>query len=252
MDDLLEQGIAAYKAGNQEGARKIFIALVKQNPESERAWGWMYQTSGNDKERIYCLKQVLRISPNNEKASQLLDQLLAPSPPPPPTSQPPTQAVSPAIKTRKCPRCGEAIQARALRCKYCGWDLEEEKEARKKRTKKRITSVISAIGIIIAIIICGLIYESVYGIEKGIGPAATPTRTPEESAWYACTLFIEQQLKVSVIDAQRYNPDGVIRLDNGQYRVDVNYAKSSVTYTCLIVDHSGGRWELISLVATRK
>lgn len=78
MDDILQQGITAYKAGKRNEARKIFITFIKQNPESERGWGWMYEVSVDDKERIYCLKQMLRINPKNEKANQLLDKLLAP------------------------------------------------------------------------------------------------------------------------------------------------------------------------------
>jgi micrococcal nuclease len=72
MNELLQQGIAAYKAGKRDQARKIFISVLKQDPESERAWGWMYIASGNDEERIFCLKQILRINPKNEKAAQLL------------------------------------------------------------------------------------------------------------------------------------------------------------------------------------
>ncbi|MBV6466758.1 MAG: hypothetical protein PGMFKBFP_02082 [Anaerolineales bacterium] len=78
MDDLLQQGITAYKAGKRDEARKIFLAIVKQSPDNERAWGWMYNVSNNDKERIYCLKQVLRINPKEEKAKQLLNQLITP------------------------------------------------------------------------------------------------------------------------------------------------------------------------------
>jgi hypothetical protein len=36
MDNLLEQGIAAYKAGKRDEARKIFIALVKSTPDHTR------------------------------------------------------------------------------------------------------------------------------------------------------------------------------------------------------------------------
>lgn len=75
MDDLLHQGITAYKAGKRDEARKIFITNVKQNPQSERAWAWMYNVSSNDKERIYCLNQMLRINPNNEKANKLLEKI---------------------------------------------------------------------------------------------------------------------------------------------------------------------------------
>lgn len=78
MDELLQQGITAYKAGKRDEARKIFIALVKQAPNDTRAWGRMYDVSNNDQERIHCLKQILRINPNNEKAKQLLDAQYAP------------------------------------------------------------------------------------------------------------------------------------------------------------------------------
>lgn len=75
MDDLLEQGITAYNAGKRDEARNIFITVVKQNPDSESAWGWMYQASNNDQERIHCLKQILRINPKSEKAKQMLDTI---------------------------------------------------------------------------------------------------------------------------------------------------------------------------------
>lgn len=78
MDDLLQQGITAYKAGKREEARRIFSTIVKQNPDSERAWGWMTSVCNTDQERIHCLKQVVRINPRNEKARQYLSQLLAP------------------------------------------------------------------------------------------------------------------------------------------------------------------------------
>lgn len=251
MDNLLQQGISAYKAGQREEARKIFIAVVKQNPESEHAWGWMCQASGNDKERIYCLQQMLRINPKNEKANQLLNQLLAPPLTPIPPS--PIQVDSPRITTRKCPHCEELIQADAQRCRHCGRNINAEKITPiKKDAKNKTNVVVSVIGIVIVLIICGLIYRLVIDAEKGIGAIATPTRSPEENAWYACTVFIEKQLKVSMIDAQSYNLSGVTLLDNGQYRVDIAYAKLATTYTCIVLDRTGGNWELISLVATRK
>ena len=73
MSALLQQGIAEFKAGNKEEARKIFISFVKENPQSERGWEWMYHVSRNNKERSYCLEQILRINPENQKAKQLLD-----------------------------------------------------------------------------------------------------------------------------------------------------------------------------------
>jgi tetratricopeptide (TPR) repeat protein len=75
MDDLIKQGADAFRAGNKDEARKLLLAAVKQNPESERAWGWLYNVANNDQERIQCLKQMVRINPKNEKANQLLNEL---------------------------------------------------------------------------------------------------------------------------------------------------------------------------------
>lgn len=76
MDDLLQKGIEAYKAGKKDEARKIFISIVKQSPDNERAWGRLHDVANNEQERVQCLKQILRINPKNEKANQLLNQLL--------------------------------------------------------------------------------------------------------------------------------------------------------------------------------
>ena len=111
MDDLLQQGIQAYRAGKRDEARKLFIAVVKQSQDDERAWGWMYNVCDNDKERIYCLNQVLRINPKNEKVNELLTQLTNREPPiQPPLSAIPqnnTQSQIPSLK--KCPYCAEMI-----------------------------------------------------------------------------------------------------------------------------------------------
>ena len=75
MDDLLQQGITVYKAGKRDDARKIFITVVEQSPDDERAWEWMYNVCNTDQGRLHCLKQILRINPNNEKAAKLVKQL---------------------------------------------------------------------------------------------------------------------------------------------------------------------------------
>ena len=99
MDDLLQQGITAYKAGKREEARKIFITVVTQSPDSEQAWGWMNNVCDTDKEHVYCLNQLLHVNPNNEKAHHLLDQLLGS----PLSSTPSNTQTSPSsdVKARK-------------------------------------------------------------------------------------------------------------------------------------------------------
>jgi len=75
MDDLLQQGITAFQAGKRDDSRKLFASAIQKNPNDESAWGWMYNVCDNDKERIDCLKQVLRINPSNEKANRLFNKL---------------------------------------------------------------------------------------------------------------------------------------------------------------------------------
>lgn len=249
MDDLLQQGMTAYKAGRREEARNFFISAVKQNPESELAWGWMYQTSVNDKERVYCLKQILRVNPKNEKIRQLLGQLTAP--PPVPLQSSPPQAAAPVVSTRKCPHCGEANRVEARRCIYCGRDIVEDKVIPVKKSGRKKAILLGwIVGAITLFAACGLIYGLSLAVKKGVDAIPTPAKTVEEYAWQACTLFVEKQEQVAAFDAQRYNPEGVLRLDNGQYRVDIHYAKLAIIYTCVLSDHSDGKWELISLTAT--
>jgi hypothetical protein len=75
MEDLIKQGAAAFKAGDQKTARKLLTQAINQYPDSERAWGWMYNVCETDQERLICLKHMLRINPNNQKTRDTLQKL---------------------------------------------------------------------------------------------------------------------------------------------------------------------------------
>lgn len=81
MDNLTKQGVDAFRAGDKDEARKLLLKAVKQNPNNERAWGWLYNVTNSDKESIYCLKQMLRINPENKKVKDLLGQTTNYEPP---------------------------------------------------------------------------------------------------------------------------------------------------------------------------
>src|SRR5512146_826638 len=72
---LLQQGIAAARAGQQAQARHLLQEAVKRDPRSEPAWLWLSSVAKDDQERIFCLKQLLAINPNNENAIKGLKQL---------------------------------------------------------------------------------------------------------------------------------------------------------------------------------
>jgi hypothetical protein len=99
MDDV-ELGIAAYKAGKREEARNYLASALKQNPENARAWGWMSNVVDSEKDRIYCLNQVLRFDPNNKKALQVLNHLQSPPSSNPSNTQTPSPSAVEAVRKK--------------------------------------------------------------------------------------------------------------------------------------------------------
>jgi tetratricopeptide (TPR) repeat protein len=75
-DDFLTQGIVAVKAGNIQQARQLLDKAIRQNPNDERGWGWFYNVSANDEEKLRCLREILRINPNSESAKQKYNKLV--------------------------------------------------------------------------------------------------------------------------------------------------------------------------------
>jgi tetratricopeptide (TPR) repeat protein len=68
VKQLLQQGIAAARAGRPDIARQTLQQAVRLDPQNETAWLWLSSVAGDDHERLFCLKQLLTINPQNEFA----------------------------------------------------------------------------------------------------------------------------------------------------------------------------------------
>jgi tetratricopeptide (TPR) repeat protein len=93
--ELLQRGIAAARAGQDDAARQLLARALQMDPRNEQAWLWLSSVAQSDEERVRILQQLLTINPNNEYAIKGLQALGAlpqaepePAPPPPPEAPP--------------------------------------------------------------------------------------------------------------------------------------------------------------------
>jgi tetratricopeptide (TPR) repeat protein len=76
---LLQQGIAAARGGQADMARQLFRQAARLDPRNEAAWQWLITVAEDNNERVFCLKQLLVINPQNERARDALQRLGAES-----------------------------------------------------------------------------------------------------------------------------------------------------------------------------
>jgi tetratricopeptide (TPR) repeat protein len=72
---LLQQAIAAARAGRELTAREMFWRVVEAEPQNELAWMWLAGLSDKVEERIEACHAVLEINPANSHARKYLYQL---------------------------------------------------------------------------------------------------------------------------------------------------------------------------------
>jgi twitching motility two-component system response regulator PilG len=71
---LLREAVTAAKVGNKAAARQLLRQASVHNPNNELVWLWRASLSESPKEAIFYLGEVLRINPQNQKASAWLDK----------------------------------------------------------------------------------------------------------------------------------------------------------------------------------
>jgi len=143
--ELLQLGIAAYRAGDRRRARQLLTAATQRDPRLEQAWLWLSAAHDDLEFRRICLQKVLALNPRNADARrglQILDGAPPPrvsvfSPPPagsaaPPAAEPPPRPPAATMRARPsepilphCPWCGAEFTRRAQdRCPRCAKPLE--------------------------------------------------------------------------------------------------------------------------------
>jgi hypothetical protein len=75
MDDDLQQGIKAAKAGDKTRAFDLLIHASDVPETSELAWLWLSSVVNDDSERLFCLDRVRSINFNNEAAQRGAEML---------------------------------------------------------------------------------------------------------------------------------------------------------------------------------
>jgi hypothetical protein len=95
---LLQQGIAAARGGQADMARQLFRQAARLEPRNEAAWQWLITVAEDNNERSFCLKQLLAINPQNERAREALQRLSAEQP-----GQPAAAAAQPRPERRQTP-----------------------------------------------------------------------------------------------------------------------------------------------------
>ncbi|MCJ7626194.1 MAG: tetratricopeptide repeat protein [Anaerolineaceae bacterium] len=69
-DTLFKTALQAIDDGEKERARDLLTRLLKSDRDVAEYWLWMSATVDTARERIFCLKEVLRIDPNNQTAKR--------------------------------------------------------------------------------------------------------------------------------------------------------------------------------------
>lgn len=104
MTDLLQQGIAAARAGNRAEARALLTRVVEADERNEQAWMWLSGVVDDPDDMRTCLHNALELNPNNTQARQGLawvDSKYGPAPAAP--SAPVAPAPAPAAPVPEPP-----------------------------------------------------------------------------------------------------------------------------------------------------
>jgi len=125
--ELLQEGIAAVKAGDKQAARERLMQVVELDERNEQAWLWLSGVVESTEDKRACLENVLAINPNNTHAQSGLAWIRQNEPDPSPAGErcPRCQAQASPSET-SCARCGLPL---IVACPACGQYADVERSA---------------------------------------------------------------------------------------------------------------------------
>src|SRR5262245_44611527 len=77
VQQLRDEGITAFRAGDSARSRTLLLQAIDLNPSDIQSWLWLSASVANDAERRFCMEQVLAIDPSNQVAQRGLARLPA-------------------------------------------------------------------------------------------------------------------------------------------------------------------------------
>lgn len=105
-EKLLQEGIAAAKAGKRDAARTALMQVVEVDERNERAWLWLAGVVDDPADQRVCLENVLDLNPENTQAKKglawLNEKYPAPAEEPPAPPEVPA-ATQPTVVLDKAP-----------------------------------------------------------------------------------------------------------------------------------------------------
>ncbi|MEW6579030.1 MAG: hypothetical protein AB1435_07525 [Chloroflexota bacterium] len=175
LNQLLHQGIAAARSGQRDTARSILQNVVRMDPRNEIGWMWLSSVASDDSERLFCLKKLLEVNPQNEFALKGLRAL----------GVEPGRQGSEAVSGAIVPTLDEGKYARMLQAVddfLRGYDPQPYGAADTSWTRKRRgryaeggaarlrqVMMAAALAVLVALVAGGLIVIQTTGVLEGEG-----------------------------------------------------------------------------------
>lgn len=165
---LLEQAAAEIKLGHKNEAQRLLAQAVQQDPNNSSAWFGLAVVLDDEKKKKDCLKRVLALKPDHERALAMLAKLdapamvqeaVTPTPPVEPTPSEPAPAIPSAAPVSVEPAAPKRKQAGASTR-----EMERERRSKAKAIAMMGMGVLLIISIPLVFYSKKLPYEVVIGL----------------------------------------------------------------------------------------